>query len=92
MSNNQHLSIIFCKLVKNNVVYEAAAELVFGSRGTNGTDYTLNLSFEHKETALTLNKTITVIPTLYNYENIDITDQIQDISYEWYIIFFVSNW
>lgn len=75
---------IRCRLTKNNVVYEAAAELVFGSRGTNGTDYTLNLSFEHKETALTLNKTVTVIPTLYNYENIDITNQIKDISYEWY--------
>lgn len=76
-------NFIRCRLTKNNIVYEASAELTFGPSGTNGTDYTFNLSFEHKENALTVGESIVVIPTLYNYENNDISDQIQNIEYTW---------
>lgn len=48
-------NVIRCQLIKNNVTYEAFAELTFGPTGMNGTDYTLVLEFESKEPAITIN-------------------------------------
>lgn len=48
-------NVIRCRLIKNNVTYEAFAELTFGPTGMNGTDYTVVLEFESKEPAITIN-------------------------------------
>ena len=80
---------IICRLVKNNRLYEAAAELRFGTSGTNGTDYTFTLRFTNNEPALPVmsNNTATtaiVEPLIYDADNNDVTNNFSNFEYSWY--------
>lgn len=77
---------IICRITKNNITYEAVAELAFGPCGTNGTDYTLTLEYESKTPAVDLNSEIVVIPRVYDYEDNDITETFtgDQFKYSWY--------
>lgn len=77
---------IVCRITKNNVVYEAIAELTFGPVGTHGTDYTLTLEYESKSPAMTLGEESIIIPRVYDYEDNDITAAFEpsQFTYSWY--------
>lgn len=77
---------VYCQIIKNNRIYTAEFNMVFGPCGTNGTDFTFTLEFENKQPAITCtDKTVTIIPRIYDYQNKDVTNQyIKNISYSWY--------
>lgn len=77
---------VYCQIIKNNRIYRAEFNMVFGPCGTNGTDFTFTLEFENKQPAVTCtDKTVTIIPRIYDYQNKDVTNQyIKNISYSWY--------
>ena len=46
-------NIVYCYVVKNNIAYEASAELYFGPMSSNGTDFTFKMGFESDVAAVT---------------------------------------
>lgn len=87
---------IYCSVFKNGREYKAAADLVFGVSGTNGTDATFllkmyevdenNVPTNEPASALTIGKTIAIVPKFFDYNNNDITDEYVSknyVSYNW---------
>ena len=90
---------IYCVVTKNGREYKASATLVFGTSGTNGAEVTFRLELrevdknnaekitDHPATALTLGKTVAVVPRIYDYNNKEITDTYLTtnnmVSYSW---------
>ncbi len=93
-------NIIKCEVYKNNRTYYAEYQLFFGVAGSNGTDYTLTVTYEEEKepgqwvpmtlpvfdwTASGPYKTIRLVPHLFDYENNEITDDYRDsFSYAFY--------
>ena len=93
-------NIIKCEVYKNNRTYYAEYQLFFGVAGSNGTDYTLTVTYEEEKepgqwvpmtlpvfdwTASGPYKTIRLVPHLFDYENNEITDEYRDsFSYAFY--------
>lgn len=89
---------IYCTVFKNGREYQAEASLVFGVSGTCGTDATFLLQMrewdaenarptDHPVSALTIGKSVAIIPKFYDYNNNDITDEYlktHTISYGWH--------
>ena len=88
---------IYCTVLKNGREYKAVADLVFGISGTNGTDATFLLKLyevdengaptEQPASALTIGKTVAVVPKFFDYNNVDITDEYLKnhfVTYAWY--------
>ncbi len=88
---------IYCTVLKNGREYKAVADLVFGISGTNGTDATFllklyevdenNAPTEQPASALTIGKTVAVVPKFFDYNNVDITDDYLKnhfVTYSWY--------
>lgn len=46
-------NIVYCYVVKNNIAYEASAEMFFGPKSSNGTDFTFQMGFESSIPAVT---------------------------------------
>lgn len=46
-------NIVYCYVVKNNIAYEASAEMFFGPKGSNGTDFTFKMYFDHDTIGVT---------------------------------------
>ena len=89
---------IYCSVFKNGRQYDAAADLVFGISGTNGTDATFLLKLyevddnkqptEIPASALTIGKTVAVVPKFFDYNNVDITDEYlakHYVNYSWHM-------
>lgn len=89
---------IYCTVFKNGKEYQAEASLTFGVSGTCGTDATFLLQMmewdeennkpsTHPVSALTIGKSVAVVPKFYDYNNNDITDEYlasHNIVYNWY--------
>lgn len=89
---------IYCTVFKNGKEYQAEASLTFGVSGTCGTDATFLLQMmewdevnnqpsTHPVSALTIGKSVAIIPKFYDYNNNDITDEYltnHNIVYNWY--------
>lgn len=96
-----------CELYKNNKTYSAEYTMYFGVSGSNGTDYTLTVTYEeYTDDTWTPGSTIAedkwqsmvtpvfdwlkgpikLVPHVFDYENIEITDEYQDNSFtcEWF--------
>lgn len=81
---NQNVSnnTIYCIVRKNNKDYRAQITLTFGTAGTNGTDYTLNVSLSADTPAYVSDEQIPTITTnLFDYqgEQINVTPTL-----DWY--------
>ena len=87
---------IYCSVFKNGREYKATADLVFGVSGTNGTDATFllkmyevdenNVPTNEPASALTIGKTIAIVPKFFDYNNNDITEEYVSknyVSYNW---------
>ena len=93
-------NIIKCEVYKNNRTYYAEYQLFFGVAGSNGTNYTLTVTYEEEKepgqwvpmtlpvfdwTASGSYKTIRLVPHLFDYENKEITEDYRDsFSYDFY--------
>ena len=89
---------IYCAVFKNGREYKAEASLTFGISGTCGTDATFllqmmewdeenNIPTTHPVSALTIGKSVAIVPKFYDYNNNDITDEYlstHTITYSWY--------
>lgn len=89
---------IYCTVFKNGREYQAEASLTFGVSGTCGTDATFLLQMmewdeennkpsTHPVSALTIGKSVAIVPKFYDYNNNDITDEYlanHNIVYNWY--------
>ena len=89
---------IYCAVFKNGREYKAEASLTFGISGTCGTDATFllqmmewdeenNIPTTHPVSALTIGKSVAIVPKFYDYNNNDITDEylsVHTITYNWY--------
>lgn len=77
-----------CQLVRDNKLYEASAELFFGTHGTQGTDYSFTLRFSNGENALFAKKGASayIQPIIYDSCDNDITNTgvFRITGYEWY--------
>ena len=89
---------IYCAVFKNGREYKAEVSLTFGISGTCGTDATFllqmmewdeenNIPTTHPVSALTIGKSVAIVPKFYDYNNNDITDEylsVHTITYDWY--------
>lgn len=89
---------IYCAVFKNGREYKAEASLTFGISGTCGTDATFllqmmewdeenNIPTTHPVSALTIGKSVAIVPKFYDYNNNDITDEYlsaHTITYNWH--------
>lgn len=89
---------VYCSVFKNGRQYDAEASLVFGVSGTCGTDATFILQMrewdeknkkpsDHPVSALTIGKSVGIVPKFYDYNNNDITDEYlktHTVNYSWY--------
>lgn len=89
---------IYCAVFKNGREYKAEASLTFGISGTCGTDATFllqmmewdeenNIPTTHPVSALTIGKSVAIVPKFYDYNNNDITDEYlstHTITYSWH--------
>ena len=89
---------IYCTVFKNGKEYQAEASLTFGVSGTCGTDATFLLQMmewdeennkpsTHPVSALTIGKSVAIVPKFYDYNNNDITDEYlasHNIVYNWH--------
>lgn len=89
---------IYCTVFKNGKQYQAEATLIFGVSGTCGTDATFLLQMrewdeenqrptDHPVQALTLGKSVAIVPKFYDYNNNDITDEYlasHTVNYAWH--------
>ena len=89
---------IYCAVFKNGREYKAEASLTFGISGTCGTDATFllqmmewdeenNIPTIHPVSALTIGKSVAIVPKFYDYNNNDITDEYlstHTITYNWH--------
>lgn len=81
---------IYCRVIKNNQIFEAEISLSFGTAGTNGTDVTFKLDMQDMDgTPISFmpfenGSQIQIVPKLFNFENqeMDISDK--RISWSWY--------
>ena len=87
-----------CEVYKNNYNYVAEYTMEFGSSGSNGTDYSITVTYQVQDTNGSW-KTATlpclnivngagslkVVPHIFDYDHKDITEElISNISYSWY--------
>lgn len=81
-------NIIKCRMIRGNKCYESEVELIFGTHGTNGTDFTFELRFLHNEAAIPCAEGAYafVKPIIYDACNNDITKTgiFKNIEYSWY--------
>lgn len=88
---------IRCEVYKNNYIYSAEYTMEFGIAGSNGTDYTLTVTYQVQNNNIWQTATLPclnivngagslkVIPHIFDYEGNDITeDLVSNISYSWY--------
>ena len=89
---------IYCTVFKNGRQYKAEATLVFGISGTCGTDATFLLQMREWDeenacptdkpvSALTIGKSVAIIPKFYDYNNNDITEEYlasHTVNYSWH--------
>lgn len=89
---------IYCAVFKNGREYKAEASLTFGISGTCGTDATFllqmmewdeenNIPTTHPVSALTIGKSVAIVPKFYDYNNNDITEEYlsaHTITYSWH--------
>ena len=72
-----------CEVYKNNKIYAAEITLYFGIHGSNGTDYTITATYQEYKNGEWVpmvtpvfdwhGRPIRLIPHVFNYENIEIT-------------------
>jgi hypothetical protein len=88
---------IYCTVFKNGKQYKAESTLVFGTSGTCGTDATFLLQMmewdeenqkptTHPVSALTIGKSVAIVPRFYDYNRNDITEEYlgsHSINYAW---------
>ena len=78
---------ITCYVVKDKKTYEAAADLVFGPMGTNGTDFTFILKMKSDQTCVYKGDydPVQINASLYDYNNNEVPHaQNASITYSWY--------
>lgn len=73
-----------CEIYKNNKTFAAEYTIYFGVHGTNGTDYTLTVSYEEYKNGTWVPMVtpvfdwhggpIKLVPHVFNYQNIEVTD------------------
>ena len=73
--------VVALKNEKDNVDLEAGIRLVFGSLGTNGTNYTLIVMPATKQYCVTNSDPMPITAALYDYDGNEVTDV--NIEYEW---------
>lgn len=69
-ASNQNF--IICKVVKDNIIYEAEIGLTFAGFGTSGTDYSLTIIPSGDQVAVTADSSLELKVSLYNNKNIQI--------------------
>ena len=88
---------VYCTVFKNGKQYKAESTLVFGTSGTCGTDATFLLQMmewdtekqqptTHPVSALTIGKSVAIVPKFYDYNRNDITEEYLGshlINYSW---------
>lgn len=88
---------VYCTVFKNGKQYKAESTLVFGTSGTCGTDATFLLQMmewdaekqqptTHPVSALTIGKSVAIVPKFYDYNRNDITEEYLGshlINYTW---------
>ena len=60
---------IYCKILKDELVFQAEITFVFSTFGTSGTDYTLVVHPQGFQTAVEQNKELDLAISLYDYNN-----------------------
>lgn len=80
-------NIVYCYVVKNNIAYEASAEMFFGPKSSNGTDFTFQMGFESDIPAVTKgqNDVIRVNFQMFDFNNDKVPNFWQNgIDVKWY--------
>jgi hypothetical protein len=61
--------MICCKVVKDDITYEAEISFAFASYGTSGTDYTLVITPSGRQAAVTSDAPLLLDVMLFNGDN-----------------------
>lgn len=80
-------NIVYCYVVKNNIAYEASAEMFFGPKSSNGTDFTFQMGFESDIPAVTKGQSnvIRVNFQMFDFNNDKVPNFWQNgIDVKWY--------
>lgn len=80
-------NIVYCYVVKNNIAYEAFAEMFFGPKSSNGTDFTFQMGFESDIPAVTKGQSnvIRVNFQMFDFNNDKVPNFWQNgIDVKWY--------